>query len=125
MIPKDIDQRLNSLHHCPPNPLQVHKGRVHHLNQNIGHSPHGYNRHGGGKTGITLCLGCVADSGLDLDTSNCGVNLNLDVVVISDLDLHIQNGGFQYQKVAHHPVNIGSGERPASELVNLPGIYFD
>ena len=85
--------------------LQVHEGRLHHLHHMFGHPPPGYNHHGGVRTSITLCLGCVSFYvaidlylgvvvNLNHDYANMGVDINLD------LDPDVPNGGFRYQKAA-------------------------
>ena len=63
--------------------------------------------HDGQWTGILIILVHVAVNinivvDLKLNIPNVGVNLYLDIII--NLKLDISNGGFQYQKVTHHPV---------------------
>ena len=113
-IPREINMRLDIQWQCSPSLLQFHNGRVRLFHHKVGHSPPVYNRHVEYWTGISLHLSLVSvyitvDLGLEL--SNVGVGFNLDAII--DLYLDVPNGGFQYQKVACNPINIGTGERCA------------
>ena len=105
--------RLES--HCqrPPCLLQFHGVLFQHLRQKLVHYPPGYHHHGGGWTGIPICLVCFSVNlnvivnfiiKLDLGVPNGKVGLDHDVVI--NIDLDVPNGKFRYQKVFQNLLNI-------------------